>query len=46
MAPACGYLEQNKSRPLDVFRQVEVMTAMTGGVVDPSSSGIAQRKEN
>ena len=36
MAPACGYLEQNESRPLDVFRQIEVMTAMADGVVDPA----------
>ena len=45
MVPACGYLEQNESRPLDVFRQIEVMTAITDGVVDPPSSRIAQRKE-
>lgn len=45
MAPACGYLEQNEPRPLDVFRRIELMTAMTDGVVDPPSSRIAQRKE-
>ena len=45
MAPACGYLEQNEPRSLDVFRQIELMTAMTDGVVSPSSSRITQRKE-
>ena len=45
MAPACGYLEQNEPRLLDVFRQIELMMAMTDGVVGPSSSRIAQGKE-
>jgi hypothetical protein len=48
IAPACGYLEQNEPRLLYVFRQIELMTAMTAmtdGVVGPSSSRIAQGKE-
>ena len=45
MAPACGYPEQNEPRLLDVFKQIELMMAMTDGVVDLSSSRIAQGKE-